>query len=107
MLQETIAEWSKQLKEEGFIAGRAEGKAEGKAEGEARGEARGKAEGKAEGRRAALLAILSARVLGISPELQERIEQCADIATLDRWITRAATAQSAAEALVLDAPPAV
>jgi predicted transposase YdaD len=65
------------------------------AEGEARGEAKGRAAGRAE----ALVAIFAARGLPLSEHLRERILRCTDIATLDRWIVRATTASSAAEAL--------
>ena len=71
----------------------------GEARGEARGRAEGEARGRAQGRSAALLAVFSARALPISPELRERIAACTDIALLDKWIARAATSASAAEAL--------
>ncbi len=58
---------------------------------EARGEARGEVR--------ALLVILKAR--GLVPSEQERslISSCDDVAQLDEWITRAATAQSVADVL--------
>ena len=76
-----------------WAEGRAEGKAEGKAEGEAAGFAKGKA--------AAVLAILAARTIYVSPEVRSHIESCENIATLDQWISRATTAASAEEVIAL------
>ena len=61
--------------------------------------AAGKAEGKAEGKREALLTILSARGLHVPVAQRKRIEECTRLATLDRWIEKAATADSVDEAL--------
>ena len=72
-------------------------RAEGKAEGEARGEARGEAKGIAKGKADAVLAVLTARGLLVSDEARARIEACTDVATLDRWIARAATVSSTEE----------
>jgi len=71
----------------------AQGKAEGEAEGEARGEVRGEAKGKA----AALLAVLKARGIEITPARKTLIERCTSLAKLDRWLERAATASTANE----------
>jgi hypothetical protein len=60
-------------------------------EGEARGEAKGKAEGKAEG----VLAVLEARGLAVGEEQRARILSCSELAVLDRWLRRAATAAAA------------
>jgi flagellar biosynthesis/type III secretory pathway protein FliH len=61
--------------------------------------AEGKAEGKAEGETAALartvLALLAARGVAVTTEARAQIEACKDVAMLDRWILRAATASSA------------
>jgi predicted transposase YdaD len=65
----------------------------------AQGEAKGEAKGRAVGRAEALVAMLTARGLPLSEDLRARILGCTDIATLDRWIVRAATASSAADAL--------
>jgi hypothetical protein len=54
------------------------------------GEAKGKAEGKAE----ALLAVLVARDLQVSPEHRTKILECADTGRLDRWIAHAVTVES-------------
>ncbi len=63
-----------------------------RAEGEAEGEARGKA--------SAILAVLAARGIAVSPEAQEQILTCRDGDALDRWIARAAIAPSAEEVIV-------
>jgi predicted transposase/invertase (TIGR01784 family) len=65
--------------------------ARGRAEGETRGEVRAKA--------GAVLTVLTARQISISAAERERIDSCTDVATIDRWIARAATAKSTAEAL--------
>lgn len=84
--------------------GRKRGRAEGLVEGQAKGEAKGKAEGKAE----ALLVMLRARGLRPTREDEVRVRACGDMAKLDRWIERAATAASVREVLGArsSAPPA-
>ncbi|MHB1846070.1 MAG: hypothetical protein ACYCWW_14690 [Deltaproteobacteria bacterium] len=57
--------------------------------------ARFQAEVLAEGE--ALLAVLMARKLTPSGEARKRILACRDLATLDRWITRAVKAKTLAE----------
>ena len=72
---------------------------------EAKGFARGKTVGFAEGETAgitaaktgAVLAILAARGLAVNDAAHTRIATCTDVATLDRWIARAATAGSVEE----------
>jgi hypothetical protein len=64
--------------------------AELEAKWEARGEFRGKAEGKAE----SLLNVLSARGLAVTESVRERILGCRDLAQLDEWIRRAASAEA-------------
>ena len=68
-------------------------------QGRIRGQAEGLTEGLARGRASALLALFAARQLPVSEELRQRIESCTDLAQLDRWVARAVTAASAAEAL--------
>jgi hypothetical protein len=58
-----------------------------------KGEAKGKAEGKAEG----VLAVLEARGLPLSVDERERIQNCTDLAVLDRWLHRAVTVTTARE----------
>jgi hypothetical protein len=61
--------------------------------------AQGEARGEAKGRARALFSVLAARGLPLSEDLRARVLGCTDIALLDRWIARAVTASSAAEAL--------
>jgi hypothetical protein len=86
------------LEAQGRKRGRIEGEAKGRAEGEAKGELKGELKGK----RDALLALLKARGLSVSPEQRAIVRGCADLAELDQWIVRAATASSMSEVL----PPA-
>jgi hypothetical protein len=67
--------------------------------------AEGETKGAAGGRRAALLSVLQARGLAVSPAAQERIEGTSDVATLDAWIVRAATAMSLDAVLAEGGPP--
>jgi hypothetical protein len=62
---------------------------QGIAEGEARGEAKGEAR--------AVLRLLDARGLALSPEPRQQVTSCTDAAKLDRWLDRAITAGTAAE----------
>ncbi|MCC6559174.1 MAG: hypothetical protein IT372_40125 [Polyangiaceae bacterium] len=98
----TETPWFRELSLELEAAGEARGKAEGKAEGKVEGKAEGKAEGKVEGKREAVLAVLSTRELSLTAAQRRRIEECTDMALLDRWIRLAAKASSADEVL---APP--
>ncbi|MFO0760193.1 MAG: HEPN domain-containing protein [Byssovorax sp.] len=68
---------------------------EGRRAGKAEGIAKGKAEGKAE----ALLSILHARGLAVSPDVEAKITRCTDPGVLDGWIRRAMNAASAEEAV--------
>jgi predicted transposase/invertase (TIGR01784 family) len=56
---------------------------------ERRGKAEGKAEGKVEGKVEAILTVLAARGLAVSPEARARIEACKAPDLLERWIARA------------------
>jgi hypothetical protein len=80
--------------EEGTAKGRAEGKVEGKAEGKVEGKAEGKAEGRAEEAARMVLLVLTARGLEVPEGIRDRITACANLARLESWATRAATAQS-------------
>jgi hypothetical protein len=77
----------------------AQGRKRGRIEGERKGEAKGELKGK----RDALLALLKARGFSVSAQQQAMVRECADIAELDRWIVKAATASSMDE--VLGSPP--
>jgi hypothetical protein len=41
------------------------------------------------------LVVLRARGLVVSPEVEERVKRCTDIALLDEWLRRAVTVTSA------------
>ena len=84
---------------EGEASGMAKGIAKGMAKGIAKGMAKGVAQGKAQGKAQAVLAVLTARGVPVSSEVRAHIEACKDEATLDRWITRAATAPSAQDVI--------
>ncbi|MBI5479577.1 MAG: Uma2 family endonuclease [Deltaproteobacteria bacterium] len=65
----------------------------------AEGEAEGKAEGEAKGKADALLAVFALRGLAVTEEQRGGVLACRDLRALDRWIARALTAASVAEAL--------
>jgi hypothetical protein len=44
-----------------------------------------------------ILLVLKTRGIAVPPEIEQRIATCTDPAMLSRWLTRAVTAQSAAE----------
>lgn len=64
----------------------------GEARGEARGEVRGEARGEARGVGRALLTVLAARGLPLDEAARARIDGCDDVAVLNGWLHRAATA---------------
>ena len=64
-------------------------------------EARGEVKGEIRSKREALLTILAARELVFSDEQRARIEGCSEVARLDRWIVRAATAASVDQVLAI------
>jgi hypothetical protein len=55
---------------------------------------------RAAGKAESLLQFLDARGIGISDEQKARVLACTDLATLDRWIRKAATVASAQELFV-------
>jgi len=61
--------------------------------------AEGKMEGELKAKREALMAVLRARGMRIPREDQARIKTCERAATLDRWIEKAANAESVREVL--------
>jgi uncharacterized protein len=89
-----LGRWAAQIAELGETRAR-EGEAKGRREGEARGQAEGLREGKA----TALRTVLAARGFEVDAAVRARVEACADLARLDRWLTRARTAASTPEAL--------
>ena len=60
--------------------------------GKAEGEAKGKAECKAE----AVLLVLTTRGLPISENVRQRVLSCENAATLERWLERSVTVETAA-----------
>ncbi|WP_433442634.1 hypothetical protein [Nonomuraea sp. CA-141351] len=66
----------------------------GLAEGKAKGKAEGKAEGKSEEAVKMLLLVLDARGLDVPEDTRARITTCTDLAQLETWTTRAATARA-------------
>jgi hypothetical protein len=78
-------------------AAEARGEAKGRVEGKAKGRAEGRAEGEAKGMVKAILEILEARGVAVSPAQREEIGRCSDLARLSRWVVRAALAASAEE----------
>ncbi|MFO0577449.1 MAG: HEPN domain-containing protein [Polyangia bacterium] len=90
-----FAQWGKNLAE----LGRQQGKAEGEVIGEQRGRAEGEKRGTQQAQAEAVLLVLRTRGLSVPPELEQRIRGCADLDVLARWLQRAVTATSAAEAL--------
>ncbi len=71
------------LIEETFLKGKAEGKAEGEAHGRAQG----------------VLRVLEKRGVPTLTEIRDRITNCTDLGTLDRWFDRAFTVSQADELL--------
>lgn len=78
-------------------ANRAASKAASKAVSKAAQQAR--LEGEARGKAESLLKFLAARGIAVSAKLRAQIRKCSDAALLDRWIERAAVAESASELL--------
>ncbi len=75
----------------------AEAKARGEATGFARGYARGYARGFARGEAQMILLVLAARGVTVPAEIRDEVLACTDIAQLDAWGGKAATAQSVEE----------
>ncbi|WP_246083781.1 hypothetical protein [Nonomuraea diastatica] len=63
-------------------------------EGRTEGKAEGRTEGKAEEAAKSVLLVLTARGLDVSEDARVRITSCTDLAQLETWLTRAATAQA-------------
>lgn len=60
-------------------------------------------EGRAQGQAASLLRVLEARGIPVDDTTRERITNCTDVAVLDTWLDKAATATSV-EGLFADPP---
>jgi hypothetical protein len=63
------------------------------------GAEKGRLEGRQAEARAALRRVLARRRLGLTSAEEARIEACADLATLERWLDQAVTAPTVSEAL--------
>jgi Uma2 family endonuclease len=61
---------------------------------EQRGEQRGKLSGDLAGRRSAVRALAAAAGITLSDDDLQRIEQCTDVATLERWVVNGRTADT-------------
>lgn len=84
LMSDTRYEYQSEFAKKYFGQGLAEGLAEGREE--------GREQGREEGREAmirSLLRILDRRGLALSPDDRVRIESCADLSTLERWMDRA------------------
>jgi hypothetical protein len=72
---------------------------QGEATGLMKGEAVGLMKGELKATRGALRRIMARRGIELRPEDSARIDACADLPTLERWLEEAAVAASAEEAL--------
>jgi hypothetical protein len=59
--------------------------------------AQGRTEGKAAGEANGVLVVLRARGLVVSPDVEERVTRCTDIALLEEWLRRAVVVTTAEE----------
>jgi Uma2 family endonuclease len=84
---------------ESLDAVRAEAAAKGQIEGKIEGKIEGEIEGEIKGCRDALFAVLESRGLAVSEDERARILAARDPGVLARWVARAATAGTSAEAL--------
>jgi len=64
---------------------------------EAAAKVEGRAEGEAKGMAGAILKVLEARGVAVSPAQREEILRCSDLARLSRWVVRASLATAADE----------
>jgi hypothetical protein len=64
---------------------------------EAEAEAQGLARGEATGRAQMILQVLAARRIAVPSEIRDQVLACTDIAQLDAWGSKAATAQNVEE----------
>jgi hypothetical protein len=79
--------------------GHQEGWLKGEAKGLAEGEAKGLAEGEAKGLAKALLRLLDAKGVPMDDGARQRIQDCRDVATLERWLDRAVSATQISDVL--------
>jgi predicted transposase YdaD len=71
-------------------------------EGEAKGKAEGKAEGEAEAKAQSIVRILQRRNITVSPDTEQTIMECKDLAKLDLWFDRALTATQTEDLFTAD-----
>ena len=71
----------------------------GREEGREKGREEGREEGRGWEASSAVLRVLSARGLSVSPSQRERVLACRDLPTLERWLVAAATVSDASEFL--------
>ena len=71
----------------------------GHQEGWLKGEAKGLAEGEAKGLAKALLRLLDAKGVPMDDGARQRIQDCRDVATLERWLDRAVSATQISDVL--------
>jgi hypothetical protein len=80
-----------------------EGREEGREVGWQQGQEAGREKGAIDSTRAAVLRVLTRRSLPLTPAHRERLDDCTDLSTLERWLDLAVVATSADEALRLAA----
>jgi hypothetical protein len=97
--RELIEQGVQQGIEQGVQQGIEQGVQQGIEQGVQKGVQQGLAEGRLLEARAALRRVLARRLLTPSQGEDARIEGCADLATLERWLDRSVTAVSVADAL--------
>ncbi|MCU0691501.1 MAG: Rpn family recombination-promoting nuclease/putative transposase [Polyangiaceae bacterium] len=74
-----------------------EAREEGREEGRAEGEQKGRAEGEQKGRADAIVQVITARGLRLTPAQGQRLRSCTDVAELDRLLRRALSIVAAQE----------
>jgi predicted transposase/invertase (TIGR01784 family) len=72
----------------------------------AQGIAKGKAEGKAEGKAQAVLTVLEARGLAVTAAQRAKVLECTDLAQLEGWLRKVATAKTTAALFAAPKRPA-
>lgn len=100
LILRALLKTSPEARQELIDQGRAEGLDQGLEKGLEKGLERGRLEGQLSEARKALRRVLAGRQLTPNPTDDARIEDCLDLATLERWLDQAITARSATEALL-------
>jgi flagellar biosynthesis/type III secretory pathway protein FliH len=94
-----VEQWRDAIAAMSFEHGEAAGLEKGEAAGLEKGEAAGLEKGELKATRNALRRILARRGIELRPEDSARIDACADLPTLERWLEEAAVADRAEDAL--------